>query len=226
MFRVLYPMDSEYGLQIISDKNIQNVTLGGSTWEEGKASYNGAIETLNNEAGKYVNREYAYDGRCVGSIPTVKNGVFVNKNRVRDSEKNIKDKLSTVILPPSEWTSYTRPTGWTSNDTGCYDSDTNYTVDETALEGANIWTTGQYYWLASRSVYSYSDSSSTNFVVRRVDTSGYLHSSGVCSVYSDGRAYGRSYTGGLRPCVSLKSDIIRIIGGNGLREDTAYTIGK
>ena len=48
-FRVLYPVDSEYGLQIILDKNIEEVTLGDSakTWETGKAAYNTANETLN-----------------------------------------------------------------------------------------------------------------------------------------------------------------------------------
>lgn len=164
--RVLYPVDSEYGLQIISDKNVgTDITLGGSTWEEGKTAYNGAIETLNNEAQKYVNEAYAYDGRCVGSIPTVQNGIFVNKNKVRDNEGNIREILDTVSIPEA----YTMPTGWTSRDTGCYDTDTNYTIDETALEGAenNIWTTGQYYWLGSRNVASFS--SDVGFLVRYVD---------------------------------------------------------
>lgn len=30
---------------------------------------------------------------------------------------------------------------------------------------------------------------------------------------------------GLRPCISLKSDIIRITGGDGTSEATAYTLG-
>lgn len=190
--RVLYPADSEYGLQIISDKNVRtDITLGGSTWEEGKTVYNGAIETLNSEAQKYVNTEYAYDGRCVGSIPTVQNGMFVNKNKVRDGEGNIQNTVGTVELPPSTWTSYKRPTGWASDDTGCYNTDINYTIDETALRGANIiWKKGQSYWLASRCVSS--SSSNVRFSVRYVGTSGDLYSYFMCSVGSDGRTYGAS----------------------------------
>ena len=154
--RVLYPVNSPYGLQIISDKNVKDVTLGGSTWETGKASYNGAIENLNQEALKYVNSEYAYDGRCVGSIPTVVNGMFVDKN----------NKAKTTFVLPS---SYTRPNGWTSNDTGCYDADTNYTTDETALKDAKLWITGEFYWLASYFVVS--DTSSTYFLVCNVHMS-------------------------------------------------------
>ncbi len=223
--RVLYPVDSEYGLQIISDKNVgTDITLGGSDWETGKTAYNGAIETLNNEAQKYVNEAYAYDGRCVGSIPTVQNGMFVNKNKVRDGEGNIQNTVGTVALPPSTWTSYTRPTGWTSDDTGCYNTDTNYTIDETTLKGANIWKTGQHYWLASRNVASVS--SGVIFYVRYVGTGGDLLRDDMCLTLSGGGTLGYSRAHGLRPCISLKSNIIKITGGDGTSEGTAYTIGK
>ena len=206
--RVLYPVDSEYGLQIISDKNVRSqIKLGDSarTWEIGKTAYNEAIEKLNSEAEKYVNEAYAYDGRCVGSIPTVQNGIFVDKNKVRENEGNIREILDTVSIPEA----YTMPTGWTSRDTGCYNADSNYTIDKIALEGANIWTTGQYYWLASRDVGSglYVD-----FYVRIVNTSGGFTYYSMCRVQSGGSAYGGSNTEGLRPCISLKSDIIRITG--------------
>ena len=220
MCRVLYPVDSEYGLQIISDKNVgENITLGGSTWEAGKVAYNGAIERLNNEAQHYVNEEYAYDGRCVGSIPTVQKGMFVEQNKVRDGEGNIQDKLATVSITET----YTMPAGWTSRDTWCSDTDTNYMIDKTVLERASMWITGQYYWLASRDVVSYS--SGVDFNVYIVDTSDGLSSYNICIVLSDGHTYGASYTHGLRPCISLKSDVIRITGGDGTSEDTAYTIG-
>ena len=38
------------------------------------------IETLNNTAEKYINSNYSTDARCVGSVPTVENGMFINKN--------------------------------------------------------------------------------------------------------------------------------------------------
>ena len=219
--RVLYAANSEYGLQIISDKNVgTDITLGGSTWEEGKAGYNGAIEILNNEAQKYVNEAYAYDGRCVGSIPTIQKGMFVNKNKLKDSEGNIQDILDTVSIPNN----YTIPTGWTSRDTGCYNTDTNYTIDKTALEEANIWKTGQVYWLASR---EYSKSSSVNFSMYNVNTSGSLNTYYMCGVnWSNSGTWGYPRTSGLRPCISLKSNIIKITGGDGTSEGTAYTIGK
>ena len=49
----------------------------------------------------------------------------------------------------------------------------------------------------------------------------------LCGMWSDGGVRGVSYsfTNGLRPCISLKSDIIKITGGDGLSEATAYTIG-
>ena len=115
------------------------------------------------------------------------------------------------------------PTGWTSRDTGCYDRDTNYTIDKTTLSGANIWKTGQEYWLASRSVTS--RSSDVSFYGGHVDASGDMNGDRICAVYSDGDTYGMSDTYGLRPCISLKSSIIRITGGDGTSEDTAYTIG-
>lgn len=219
-FRVLYPMDSEYGLQIISDKNVGvDIPLGGSTWEEGKAVYNSAIVTLNDEAKKYVNLNYAYDGRCVGSIPTVKNGMFVNKNKVRDSEGIIRDKLNTVSIL-EEWT---MPTGWTSRDTGCYDTDTNYTIDEKALKEANILNTGQYYWLASHLVTW--GSTVVNFTIRDVRTTGNVYNYYMCYVGSGGVSSGASNMGGIRPCISLKTDVIKITGGDGKSEETPYTIG-
>ena len=198
----------------------EDITLGGNTWEEAKASYNGAIETLNSEAEKYVNQEYAYDGRCVGSIPTIQNGKFINKNKVKDSEENIRDILDTVSIPEK----YTIPTGWISRDTGCYNTDINCTIDRTALNEANMRLTGQYYWLASRFVDVYT--SNVSFYVMREIESEYQDTYYMCYVRSNGDEGGCSYTRGLRPCISLKPNIIQITGGDGLSENTAYTIGR
>ena len=48
--KIRYDASSEYGVQIISDKNITDVTLGGSDWATGRDSYNNVIATLNIEA--------------------------------------------------------------------------------------------------------------------------------------------------------------------------------
>ncbi len=141
--RVLYDTSSQYGLQIITDKNITNVTLGGSSWATGSVSYNNAITILNNEAGKYLNKAYATDARCVGSVPTLENKTFINKN----SETTTNVKMSFI------------PTGWSTNDSGCKGSDTNYITDITQMGNINIRKTGENYWIASRIV----DSNSSNY---------------------------------------------------------------
>ena len=53
--RVLYDVNSEYGLQIISDKKVEDLTLGGNDWATASESYNNAITTLNTETEKYLN---------------------------------------------------------------------------------------------------------------------------------------------------------------------------
>ena len=221
--RVLYEASSQYGLQIISDKNVgTNITLGGDEWETGKISHNSAIETLNNETEKYLNKEYAHDARSVGSLPTIDSrGMFTQKD---------KGTTTTVTLPPAVpegedeydwWTDYTRPSGWESDDTGCFNTDKNYETDQIQMINANIWTTEESYWLASRDVYL--DSSSCFLDVRVLHKKAGLIAMGMCVVYSNGRTMGISNTNGIRSCFSLRSDI-KITGGDGKSEATAYTM--
>ena len=200
--RVLYDASSQYGLQIITDKNITNVTLGGSTWASGRNSYNNAITTLNNEAGKYLNKAYATDARCVGSVPTNQKGTFTNKNS---------ENAGPVQL------------GFTSSVSGANNmkgADTNYETDETQMNNLSIFTTGENYWLASRDVRS--NSSGCRFRVCFVNNAGELVSGGLCDVASGGNSVGYSPVFGLRPCFALKSDI-KITGGNGTSENP-YTM--
>lgn len=210
--RVLYEASSPYGLQIISDKNIKQkidgvdteitVTLGGSDWATASASYNSAIGTLNRKAEDYLNTKYATDARCVGSIPTVENGIFKNKNSENAGPVELQFE-STVEGANS-----------------MKDTDKNYTTDETQMKAANIWTTEQEYWLASRNVDS--GSFICHFTVRSLHTSGNLSFYSLCSVYSGDSTDGYSSAAGLRPCFSLRSDI-KITGGNGT-EETPYTM--
>lgn len=108
IFRVLYEATSEYGLQIISDKNIEEIELGGDTWETARESYNNTVKTLNEKAMKYYNETYAEDARCVGSNPAI-------------GKKN-EEPMETYVLPDN----YEIPTGWTDRDTGCYNTNTEY----------------------------------------------------------------------------------------------------
>ena len=215
--RVLYPASSEYGLQIISDKNVRNVTLGvQDNYSESVTAYNNAIEDLNEYTEDYINDEYAYDARCVGSAPTISNGMFVNKNKV-------KFEGTTEYVVPSE-TNYVTPQFTNANYINSYTTDKNYETDQTQMKTAEIWTTEENYWLASRKVYS--SSSFCSFYVRYVYSSGALAGDDLCGVYSGGNASGNSRENGLRPCISLKSDIIKITGGTGEDADNAYIIGK
>lgn len=204
--RVLYPLRSEYGLQIISDKNVKNVTLGSTTYSEAVESYNNAIETLNNEAEAYINTEYAYDARCVGSLPTVENGMFSQKD----------NGATTFVIPKFTNESYINS----------LDVDINYETDKLQMEEiSEMWMIGESYWLASRSD-PYSDFQNCGFAVRIVDKDRGLYSNGVCRLNSDSITTGLSPMNGLRPCIFLKADIIKITGGDGKSADTAYVIGK
>ncbi len=156
-FRVLYN-DEANGLQIISAGNVEQVTLGTdgndlAAWQASMNDYNNAIAILNQKAERYATSSpYALDGRCVGSVPTVgADGKFNAKNTEETGTYSI----------PDEWT---LPSDWTSRDTGCQKwTDTNYITDQTARQSAGVWTTGEWYWLASRNVNS--SSSVCNFNV-------------------------------------------------------------
>ena len=200
--RVLYDATSEYGVQIISDKKVADVTLGGSDWTTGRKSYNDAITTLNTETEKYLNTRYATDVRCVGSAPTNQNGKFVDKNSENAGPATLQ---------------------FTTSATGAKNmkaADKNYKTDTTRLEKLNAMTTGEEYWLASRNVDS--TSAECYFEVRHVYDNGYLSAKALCYVHSYGSTKGYSITKGLRPCFSLKSDI-KITGGNGTSE-SPYTM--
>lgn len=201
--RVLYEADSEYGLQIISDKNVKTITLGAATFEEAKTSYNNAIETLNNEAEAYINSEYATDARCVGSVPTVENGIFVDKNSENPGPVTLEFEYN----------------GSTSID--CKGEDENYIADRSQMLKEGLIATGEEYWLASRQVVR-SNSSRCDFYAWYMNTNGYLYSSYLCNVNNLGNAYGSSKEHGLRPCFSLKTDI-KITGGDG-SEENPYTM--
>ena len=223
LFRVLYN-DTTNGLQIISDKNVEEVTLGTDgdnnlmTWQSSMNDYNNAIAILNQKAERYATSSpYALDGRCVGSVPTVgTDGKFNAKNT----------EVSQTYSIPDEWT---LPSGWTSRDTGCQKwLDMNFKTDYITMEALeesgvpNMLATGEEYWLASRNVTS--NSSDCDFRVRYVYTSGIFDSSVVCSVASGGSTIDFPGERGLRPCISLRSDV-KVIGGGDGSEATPYELG-
>ena len=115
--QVLYGADSEYGIQLITVDAEENVSLGyndetvseadfpdivseyiDTNCKKAIASYNKAVQTLNNKAEEYINPEYTDVGkaRMIGSNPN-----FSKKNNVEDFdtkfvtefEKKVHDQL-------------------------------------------------------------------------------------------------------------------------------------
>ena len=202
--RVLYDASSEYRLQIISDKSIKNLTFGGSDWETAKTSYNNAIQTLNTEAEKYLNTTYATDARCVGSVPTLQNGIFTNKN----SETNTIANLQFT------------PTGWSTKNSGYKDYDTNYEIDRDQIYIMDKGETETNYWFASRNTAS--AETFCFFNLRCGFAKGGSGAEKISQINSNGTIKANEKTSGLRPCFALKTDI-SITGGEGTSE-RPYTL--
>ena len=200
--RVLYDASSKYGLQIISDKNVTNITLGGNDWTTARDSYNNAIVTLNTEAKKYLNIVYATDARCVGSLPTLQNGTFVDKNS---------ENAGPVELPFD--TTAIGANNMKDQDENYYD-EYYYIINENQY----IKPTGETYWLASR----YTMSGLSNYVFYLRCAEGEIYNEFMCYVSKED-ASGFLNSHGFRPCFALKTDI-KITGGDGKSEETAYTM--
>lgn len=198
--KVLYTASSKYGLQIISNKSVENVTLGGSTFEEAMISYNNAIEMLNKEAEKYLNVTYATDARCVESVPTVENGIFVDKN-------------SETAAPVTLQFTYNGTTSL-----NCKGSDYNRGVDNYYMTAFNLLDIGENYWGASR--YVNSSSNYCNIAVHYVPDEEWKS---LGYIDDGGNVIGYEITNGLRPCFLLRNDI-QITEGDGKTEETAYII--
>lgn len=216
---------TNYGIQIISSDVIKNsegtaVTVplgyndntvdGSDNFEKAKNSYNNALKRLYEEAQKYLNETYAISARCVGSDPA-----------------------------DPDWDTTTNEAGYftkTEGENGYYaymkdyygilkDTDDKYNTDWTQMGTiTGIKPASDYYWVASRYVYSNSNGSylfSSNFCVRVVNTSGDLSNNIFCYVYSRGDAHGTSNSYGFRPIFTLNSGI-KITEGDGV--DIPYTL--
>lgn len=196
--RVLYRANSPYGLQIISDKSVKDVTLGkNKDFEISRVAYNNIIETLNSEALAYKNDIYAIDARCVGSNP-------YNKN-------------AEVPGPVTMLFEYNG-----SNIIDYKNEDNNYETDQKAMQEAGLWSIQESYWLASRSI----DTTSTycDFWGRIVNRKGELDGDYMGGVNSSGGNNGQECYNGLRPCITLNSSIIKIVDGKGT-SDQPYILG-
>ena len=194
--RVLYDSTSEYGVQLITSACVgSDITLGDEkdNFTNAMNSYNNAISTLNSAAGAYNNSDYS-TARCVGSNPT----------------------------NPSAEAGYYTFTEFSSSYSGqLKDADTNYETDYNQMMALEINNIADAYWLASRSVLSYSNRSS--FDVRYVSAGGSVYIGSLCTVWSSGNPITIRNPCGFRPVFTLKSGI-KVTGGNG-ESGTPYTLG-
>ncbi len=141
---------TNYGIQMIATDVVgENIGIGndcdltqGGTSEQMQLaveSYNSAIETLNNEAKKYVNESnnmYVTSARCVGSVPN--DPYSESKDLVNLAEKATSGK-------------------WTVGDTMIKDVDSNSNIDFLQMQnmkslGVDIFdtTSKSNYWVSSR----------------------------------------------------------------------------
>lgn len=194
--RVLYPKSSDYGLQIVSNKNVTNfVGNSGGDVTTSQNYYNNIIATLNSFANQYLNTTYALDARCVGSNP---------------ANKNAENKGPIAI--GSGGSAYTNIKG----------ADSNWTYDYKVMNENNLFN-GQSMLLASREITSGSGMWFHN--VRLANHPQYTAQT-LSATYNNGLggSFGFSLNYGFRPCIKLK-DTLKITGGNGESEAMAYTIG-
>lgn len=202
LWRVLYN-DDTFGLQIISNDKVQGnydrFIVGGGSLSEAVASYNSAIDSLNNYCRSFMNSVYAVGGRCVGSDP----------------------------LSPDDTTSeyYTLPfEAGGSYDSGCLVSDENYLTDVRAMtevtsQGENLLGCNAIYWLASRKNKYLDQLTGEDFVyfsLHWIDTLGELdvrlplqNPEGEAVMFSSSAGgFGRKPGLSVRPVIALKPDVM------------------
>ena len=197
---VLYDNSFDYGVEIITMKTVENVTIGESNTSTITTNsindYNNAINILNDATSKYINKTYVDRARCVGSVP----------NEPDYDEAGMYISEYSYMVPYNELFK---------------DADNNYLTDKGQMISLDIFNTDDWYWLASREVYSSNVSYST-FKVRYVYPKNAVNVNVGIRINSNGKtsSYERSF--GLRPVFHIKSGI-NITGGNGT-ESSPYTL--
>ena len=209
LWQVLYN-DSTYGVQLTSSKNVITITLGtNKVASKGWNAYQNLISILNTISDYYINTNYAVSARSIGTVPS---------NRAAESS-NITFKLGSGIS--------------TSNIGK--NTDTNYTKDLTAMQNAKnqnssgIASTGETYFLGSRYLAissQYTDDGGAVFNARIINSSGSISNASIAVATNSANytysGWSKQYTGGVRPVVKLKSNII-ITDGDGT-ENNPYIL--
>ncbi len=214
---VLYDSQNEnyssFGVQIITRNPVLNAEIGnGTDFNEARDSYNDANNILNVAVKNYVSANpnlshIAKNSRCVGSSPD-------NLNTVNSSRYSHEEGVDEYFTPYDEQ--------FEIDDMGITWSD--YTLLQ-RLQIANTTDTtygnGSYWLFGSRCSLYNRAWPFTAFYVELVVPSGYtlgqvmplIHSNApsgknlICWVDEDGTTYSASVTSGIRPVITLKSNV-------------------
>ena len=235
LYRVLYDSSSQYGIELISNTTVSdpvvlgkndptgnNITGAGELGSNERAiwSYTNAIETLNKAAEARVNTSdgVVSDVRCVGSRPENKNFKITEKY-----SNTLTPNTNSSYFPEKYNGLWERGEGVYGESDGGWviDNQHNYTEDLNRMETLSIRTTGEAYWLASRSTIAVT--SYTRFDVRFIHAGGGLYHYYLFYVNSGGNIGILSPSYGVRPVCRL-SPGVKITGGEGT-EASPYTLG-
>lgn len=193
--RVLYN-DAIHGLQIVSLSSVEDVTLGGNSFNEAMTSYNNLVDTLNNKAKEYKGTK-AIDARCLGS------------NAILGADGRFQADISGWYNGESYLDNYQFK-----------DADDNYEEDVNKVNALTL-ELPSYIWLASREVDA--NNSNITYFMARLKVAKDVHSSNYfCYVNFKGRTDEGRTTNGICPVILLPYDII-ISDGDG-SENNPYII--
>ena len=177
--------DDSSGVELISANAIGSVTLGGSTFEEARTSYNNAVSTIISECGGTGSNNI----RSVGG-PASDTTTTVDFSELTTFEQSVDD------------TNFAQYEG----ENGLKIGDENYLTDYNKMKAIGILATDTPadYWLASRFVEEISGN--VRFRMRCVNYDGYLNHDNLCSVNSSANTgYNGTSSYAVRPVVTLSS---------------------
>lgn len=201
---VLY--DDSEKVELISADALGNVTLGGSTFAEGKELYNNLIETLK-QACKDATGITTGIRNVGGPVEDPETPTYVTLNDLKTKgfvpQSDKEAQIGTLIADIKQ-------------------GDENYLNDYNQMKSLGILVTDtpENYWLASRFVYV--ESAKITLRVRDLSlVDDFLNDCDLWDVYADGSGYGAIYGGtrAIRPVVSLSTGILDGKSGEGTRNN-------
>ena len=185
-------------LEIISKDSVGLLTLSGAD------DYANVVKILNDKCATYVNSTYATAGRSVGATSSSIGQINTTDNPITY------EAARTETLPYKD--------EYYTTDQSIIANPSNSTLKHGT---ANTYNNDGYVWLASR--YLSAGISNSSFYVRYLDTGGSMRNGSLFKAYSGNETGSNSYSRGVRPVITLKSNI-KIIDGAGT-SGSPYVLG-